>query len=507
MNRKLLSALLCLLLLLPAMPAARAESAPADAITVDELAKLYFGEDEPLEGFKIEREGFDENTPNYVNEAFLYGLIDGLDDLNRTMTRSEAAKRIARSLTYVLGRDVPTKDFGSIKPADFHAVANVLNYGVMEAVGGNFEPSKPFTLAQAEKGAERYSANNIRGILPRNGENRKALISVGSNYAYMDFESKADADDYIRYHLEEITTGVKLSGSAYQRVDIGFAILELWAPDYEIKFTFKSGLENIRFRQSKVMYGTFVYTNWDGEGYVAEARVMKPGETAVMTAQPDSVHKKLYAKADLILKKIVKPGMTDEQKVKAIFDYVVAHVKYSKGTDYVSGENALEAIDAGKGVCVHYASLFHYLAMRAGIPDMPQTGNSIVGQHAWNMVYVNGKWRYLDATLADGKKTVDYAYYLKDAMFMMNSREWSGFGYPDVNTFPQVDGMKLKTTEELRVFLLREMENRGHPKTIKFAVTNKYVDTNPKFLAVKFFEGKYKLSYDAKSKVYTLTKV
>ncbi|WP_372631578.1 transglutaminase domain-containing protein [Cohnella sp.] len=475
------------------------------AITVDELARLYYREERSLDRIEIDHPGFDENTPYYVKAAFFYGLIDDLGDLKLTMTRAEAAKRISKSLTYVLGRDVFTKDFASVQPEDFHAVGNVLSYGVMPAIQGNFHPNKPFTREQAILGMEAHSSGRIRGILPTAG---KARVTVGSNFAYLDFDSDKDAKDYIQYQVENMTKGVKLTSGKPQRIDVGFAILELWTPTHEVKFTFKNGLENVRFRGDSVLYGSFVYTNWHGEGYMAEPRALKAGEKAVLELQPDSVHRKLYARTDEILKKILKPNMTDEQKVKAIFDYVVTRIKYSSGTDYISAANALKAIEEGKGVCVHYTSLFHYLATRAGIPSIPLSGPSFVGQHAWNMVYLNDKWVYVDATLADGKKNIDYTYYLKDAMFMMKTRTWMGFGYPDIYVYPEVDGMNLKTTEELRVYLLRKMEESGPepPKKVTFKVANGKVDTDLKFLSVIREDYKYKLSYDSKKKLYTMTR-
>ncbi|OXS52821.1 hypothetical protein B1A99_32010 [Cohnella sp. CIP 111063] len=478
------------------------------AITVDELAQLYYREERNLDRIEIDYPGFDENTPYYVKAAFFYGLIDDLEDLKLTMTRAEAARRISKSLTYVLGRDVFTKDFASVKPEDFHAVGNVLSYGVMPAIQGNFQPNKPFTREQAILGMEAHSSGNVRGILPYGGSAGKARLTVGSNFAYLDFDSDKDAKDYIQYQVENMTKGVKLTSGKHQRIDVGFAILELWTPTHEVKFTFKNGLEHLRFRGDSVLYGTFVYTNWHGEGYLAEPRVLKAGEKAVLELQPDSVHRKLYARTDEILKKILKPNMTDEQKVKAIFDYVVTRIKYSSGADYISAANALKAIEEGKGVCAHYTSLFHYLATRAGIPSMPLSGPSFVGQHAWNMVYLNGKWVYVDATLADGKKNIDYTYYLKDAMFMMKTRTWMGFGYPDINVYPEVDGMNLKTTEELRVYLLRKMEESGPepPKKVTFKVASGKVDTDLKFLSVIREDYKYKLSYDSKTKMYTMTR-
>lgn len=475
------------------------------AITVDELARLYYREERGLDQIEIDHPGFDENTPDYIKAAFLYGMIDDLNDLKLTMTRAEAAKRISKSLTYTVGTDVFTRDFASVKPSDFHAVGNVLSASVIPAIQGNFQPNKPFTREQAVIGMDAHSSGNIRGILPFSGLNGQESITVGSNYAYLSFESAEDAKEYIGYQVKNMTKGVKLTGKQ-QRIDVGFAILELWTPTHEVKFTFKNGLERLRFRGNSVLYGTFVYTNWHGEGYLAEPRELKAAEKANLELQPDSVHRKLYARTDQILKKILKPNMTEEQKVKAIFDYVVTQIKYSSGADYISAANALKAIEEGRGVCAHYTSLFHYLATRAGIPTIPLSGPSFVGEHAWNMVYLNGKWVYVDTTLADGKKTIDYTYYLKDAMFMMKTRTWMGYGYPDINIYPEVDGTNLKTTEELRVYLLRKMaESRTEPpKKITFKVAGAKVDTDVKFLTVVSPEYKYKLNYDSKNKLYTM---
>ncbi|MDF2532592.1 MAG: hypothetical protein K0Q65_2173 [Clostridia bacterium] len=42
-------------------------------------------------------------------------------------------------------------------------------------------------------------------------------------------------------------------------------------------------------------------------------------------------------------KKIIKPGMTEEQKVKSIHDYVVNNMRHTGGSDFLIGENALRA--------------------------------------------------------------------------------------------------------------------------------------------------------------------
>lgn len=478
-------------------------------ITVGELAQLYFGDETSYDELEISEASITADTPSYVKSAFLYGLIDSTDELGLTMTREEAALRIDKSLTYTLGNYIDVKDYMSITPTAHYAVANSLAYSVMESLNGNFEPKKPFTKEQAIVGKSRYSARNIRGIIPTNQAIRDAHLTVGRNYALIDFPSTEAAREYIKYYIEPYMKSVKLTGKN-QRIDVGYAIIELWGSEQEVKVTLKNNVQNVEFFSSSgtVMMGIGVYSEFGREGYLSEPRELKPQEKMKLEFEPDSITKKLNSKIDPILKKIITPKMTAEQKVKAIHDYVIQKITYSSGTDYISSENALEALETGRGVCVHYTSLFHYMATRAGITTVPLQGNSIVGAHAWNAVYLNGKWKFLDTTLDDNKTgKINYTYYLKDASYMMNTHEWPGFGYLNPNHYAKVDGMKIRSTEELRIYLLQIGNSEaGFPKTITFRTKNKGVNTDIRFLNIRHGDGDYLLRYDAKKDLYVMTK-
>jgi len=168
----------------------------------------------------------------------------------------------------------------------------------------------------------------------------------------------------------------------------------------------------------------------------------------------------------------------------------------------------LKAIENGTGVCVHYTMLFHYLASRAGIVTVSLQGPAFVGPHAWNLVYLNGKWLYLDTTLADAKSKTDYTYYLKDAGFLMQTHSWEGFGYPDYAKYPVVDGMNIKTTDDLRAYLLQQIRNDDGsvPKQIKFKLAGNNVNTDIRFLTLAHGDARYSVKVDQKTKTYTLTR-
>ncbi|HEY9060930.1 MAG TPA: hypothetical protein VIO64_10590 [Pseudobacteroides sp.] len=91
------------------------------------------------------------------------------------------------------------------------------------------------------------------------------------------------------------------------------------------------------------------------------------------------VQKAVAKEVDSVVGRIIKTGMNDEQKVKAINDYMVKSGKY----DY----DALNALKAGKQ-------------------------DKFI--HAWNKVKVNGVWKLIDVTWNDSEYEPNGYYLLTD---------------------------------------------------------------------------------------------
>lgn len=139
-----------------------------------------------------------------------------------------------------------------------------------------------------------------------------------------------------------------------------------------------------------------------------------------------------------ILADILKPGMNDHQKIKAIHDYVVTHVEYDTGlTQYT----AYDALFNGKAVCQGYSLLGYRLLTEAGITARIAEGTVNSGEHAWNMVLLDGNWYHLDLTWDDpvisgGAKDdgrIRYAYYLRTDEELRQDHAWT-LVYPAANT-------------------------------------------------------------------------
>lgn len=109
--------------------------------------------------------------------------------------------------------------------------------------------------------------------------------------------------------------------------------------------------------------------------------------------------------------KVVANGMTDLQKARAIYDYLVATMKYDKsGTGWGRGD-AIYACDVRKGNCTDFHSLFIGMARACGIParfvigfPVPEdeTKGVISGYHCWAEFYTDELgWVPVDASEAN----------------------------------------------------------------------------------------------------------
>ncbi|TCO60425.1 transglutaminase domain-containing protein [Caldanaerobacter subterraneus] len=144
------------------------------------------------------------------------------------------------------------------------------------------------------------------------------------------------------------------------------------------------------------------------------------------------------AKAREIISKITSLKMTDLQKAKAIHDYIVKHTKYDY-KNYISGTIPFESFTAygvlikGAGVCQGYTAAFNLLGQLAGLDSIGVSGTGIRNgkevPHAWNMVRIDGKVRYIDVTwddpVPDRGDKVMYTYFNLTEKQIEKDHKWN----------------------------------------------------------------------------------
>ncbi|KAJ52122.1 hypothetical protein BD780_000100 [Clostridium tetanomorphum] len=146
------------------------------------------------------------------------------------------------------------------------------------------------------------------------------------------------------------------------------------------------------------------------------------------------------AKVSSILNNIITEYMTDDQKEKAIHDYIVANIAYDTS---LTKFTAYEALYSGTTVCQGYAMLAYKMLNQVGIETKIVVGEANNGSstesHAWNLVNLHGKWYQLDCTwddpVPDRKGRVRYDYYNITDEKMGQDHFWERAKYPEAYTY------------------------------------------------------------------------
>lgn len=151
-------------------------------------------------------------------------------------------------------------------------------------------------------------------------------------------------------------------------------------------------------------------------------------------------------KADEIVRSIIKPGMSEYEKVLAVHDHLIRNSVYDRtNADNASvppeEHEAYGVIVNGTGVCDSYAKAVKLLLDKAGVECMfiEGTGAETPGKsadHAWNIVSIDGEYYHLDATWDDvseerGSDATAYYYFNLSDTDVQNTHVWDRSRYPE----------------------------------------------------------------------------
>ena len=123
--------------------------------------------------------------------------------------------------------------------------------------------------------------------------------------------------------------------------------------------------------------------------------------TVVRTVVVESkTGQKVREKAQVVLNEIIKPGMTRDQQIYAVFRRVINYVWYSGTSDKSSVENAAyEGFTTWAGDCYTYYAMVRVMLDILEIPNVEVARVGGESRHWWNLVeFEDGKYYHVDAT-------------------------------------------------------------------------------------------------------------
>ncbi len=148
-------------------------------------------------------------------------------------------------------------------------------------------------------------------------------------------------------------------------------------------------------------FGRYVYADGTCESFIALkyffTKENLPAET-----------EKINAAADELLKGIT-PSMPEFEREMLLHDRLAKSITYDLNEKYA--HTAYGALVNGRAVCDGYTQAFQYLLQRVGIQSFMVTGTGKGGNHAWNIVRIDGRYYNVDLTWDDQESDTFHAYF------------------------------------------------------------------------------------------------
>lgn len=128
---------------------------------------------------------------------------------------------------------------------------------------------------------------------------------------------------------------------------------------------------------------------------------------------------------------IFTDDMDDEDKLRAIYSYIVEHTSYDyryyqdpTSMPYES-RTAYGPLEYGTAICGGFSWAFKMLCQEAGIPCWNVTGIGAGEEHMWNCALIDGEYRYFDTTWDAGITDEDqWRYFACTEEEITQNHQW-----------------------------------------------------------------------------------
>lgn len=233
--------------------------------------------------------------------------------------------------------------------------------------------------------------------------------------------------------LKEDTEAPVITGAVDQKVFIGDSI------SYKKSVTVT---DNCGAELSLSIDSSNVNLNAEGVYPVTYSATDAAGNTTAVTVNITVCERKydeetVNALADAVLERIIKPEMTEMEKVRAIYNYTIGSIGYishSQKDDWIQA--AYEGLKEKQGDCYVYACTAKILLTRAGITNMDIEKIPARTRHYWNLVDLGDGWYHFDATPRKDHPTI---FMWTDEELMNYSAQHGKSHNYDHSQYPEVN--------------------------------------------------------------------
>ncbi|GAB5576826.1 kyphoscoliosis peptidase [Prionailurus iriomotensis] len=197
---------------------------------------------------------------------------------------------------------------------------------------------------------------------------------------------------------------------------------------------------------------------------------------------------------DELVSDLLQEAHSDLERVRVIWIWICHHIEYDIEAAQEKDRQAFKPTDilrTQKTNCDGYAGLFEKMCRIAGVQCMTvpgyskgfgyQTGQSFSGEfdHAWNAVYLEGRWHLLDSTWGSGlvdSATSKFTFLYNEFYFLTHPALFIEDHFPDNKNWQLLKPPQSLKQFENNMYHKSEFYNKGmlsaHPETSVIKTVN-----------------------------------
>lgn len=246
--------------------------------------------------------------------------------------------------------------------------------------------------------------------------------NVQDDYGYRHLESCEKATGLTQLYLDMQKDAEKFaSGTADRNLEKGFIGSYAYGA-YGLTFHEATSVWNMLKNDNPQYY-------WlDTRIYYTSTRIyLSVGEEYLSASERERCDALIAEKRKYYLERISN-CKTDFEKALILHDEIIRNVDYSyKDASDINGgrlsSHTIMGVFSGSGaVCEGYAKAYQYLLNCAGIENIYVVGKGSGEDHAWNLLFLEGKWYWCDITWNDtgNNEEMSYKYFLLERSVFEN---------------------------------------------------------------------------------------
>ena len=161
--------------------------------------------------------------------------------------------------------------------------------------------------------------------------------------------------------------------------------------------------------------------------YKDNTRLLAAHVNPKLAARLSAREKKALHEAQMRVKHLIHPGMTEAEKFRALHDDMVNRGRYTRE----QMGNVCDLLLEGRGTCEAYSRTLWLLCRMSGLRCHIVYGSA--GEpHAWNLVCIDNNWYHTDATWNDPvtqghphRQTLSHRYFMLNDTQMSHDHSWT----------------------------------------------------------------------------------